>query len=120
VFKNLIGGNYSSLVQSTSFVNCRAFCINVDTSNNITITNNVLYNSWVFGVQVVAMKNFIFTNNVIIGISARPTVDSSMELIACFSSLFYVNAATDNVKVTDNVCQGSVGHGWAVAHTACN
>jgi hypothetical protein len=88
VFKNLIGGNYSSLVQSTSFVNCRAFCINVDTSNNITITNNVLYNAWVFGVQVVAMKNFIFTNNVIIGISARPTVDGSTELLACFSSLF--------------------------------
>jgi hypothetical protein len=120
VFKNLIGSNYTSLVSSSSIVNCKAFCINVDTANNITITNNVLYNAWVFGVQIVGMKSFTFTKNVIIGVNARPTIDSSMELIACFSSLFYVNAATDNVKVTDNVCQGSVGHGWAIAHIGCD
>jgi hypothetical protein len=120
VFKNLLNGNYTSSVKSSSFVNCRAFCINVDTANNITITDNVLYNALVFGVQVVSMKSFTFTNNLIVGINARPSVDSSQELIACFSSLFAVNAANDKVKVTDNVCQGSVGHGWAIAHVGCD
>lgn len=120
VFKNVIGGNYTSLVKSSSFYNCRSFCINVDTSNNVTITNNVLYNAWVFGAQAKSMKSFTFTNNAIIGVTARPTIESNMELIACFSSLFYVDAVNDDVQVTDNVCQGSVGHGWALPHIGCD
>lgn len=119
VFQNLINGNRTSLVSKSSFVNCMAFCINVDNANNITITNNVLYNAWVFGVQINAMKSFTFTNNLIMGITGRPTVDAFAELVACFSSLFPVDAANDNVKVTDNVCQGSVSHGWAVTHIGC-
>jgi hypothetical protein len=66
------------------------------------------------------MKSFTFTNNLIVGINPRPSVDSSQELIACFSSLYGVDAANDKVKVTDNVCQGSIGHGWALAHIGCN
>lgn len=120
VFKNVIGGNYTSLVKSSSFYNCRSFCINVDTSNNVTISNNVLYNAWVFGAQAKSMKSFTFTNNAIIGVTARPTIESNMELIACFSSLFYVDAVNDDVQVTDNVCQGSVGHGWALPHIGCD
>jgi hypothetical protein len=77
VFKNLLNGNYTSKVSKSSFVNCMAFCINVDTANNITITNNVLYNVWVFGVQIATMKSFTFTNNVIIGVTGRPTVAAS-------------------------------------------
>jgi hypothetical protein len=38
VFQNLIGGNYSSSVTSSSFINCKAFCINVLSSNNVTLT----------------------------------------------------------------------------------
>jgi parallel beta-helix repeat protein len=119
VFKNLVGGNLTSKVSKSSFVNCKAFCINVDTANNITITSNVLTNAWVFGVQITAMKYFTFTNNVIIGVTGRPTVDAFAELVACFSALLPVDAANDYVKVTDNVCQGSVSHGWAVPHIGC-
>lgn len=120
VFKNLVGSNRTSRVFGSSFVNCKAFCINVDTVTNVSISNNVLYNAWVFAVQAKAMKHFSFTNNVIIGVDARPTVDPSMELVACYSTYTYVNATTDYVKVTDNFCQGSVGHGWAVPHVACD
>lgn len=53
VFKNVIGSSQTSIVTASSFVNCKAFCINYDTSSNVAITNNVLYNGWVFGLQVI-------------------------------------------------------------------
>lgn len=76
VFKYNAGGNYTSKVTGSSFVNCKAFCINADTAQNVSITNNVLYNAWVFGIQVIAPKSFTFSNNVIIGVTARPTMAS--------------------------------------------
>ena len=120
VFQSLVGGNYTSVVKSSTFVNCRAFCIKVDTANNITLTNNVLYNAWVFAVQVVKMKSFTFSDNLIIGVDNRPTMTPGQELVACFSSLFYVNAATDKVSVKNNFCQGSAFHGWAIAQIKCD
>lgn len=78
VFKNLLASNRTSNVFGSSFVNCKAFCINVDTVTNVSITNNVLYNAWVFAVQAKAMKYFNFTSNVIIGVAGRPTIDPAL------------------------------------------
>ena len=95
VFKNLIESNRTSNVIGSSFVNCKAFCINVDIVRNVSITNNVLYNAWVFGVQATGMQHFNFTSNLIIGVTGRPTINPDLELVACFATFNYVNASTD-------------------------
>jgi len=38
------------------------------------------------------------------------------ELIACFASYKSVNPAKDLISVTNNLCQGSQGNGFAVPH----
>ena len=73
VFLNLLG-NTTSSVTSTSFVNCKANCIYVKNAQFITISNNVLYNAWVFGAQLSQIKSVTFANNVIIGVYEKPTL----------------------------------------------
>jgi parallel beta-helix repeat protein len=68
VFMNVLNANISSYVTGTSFIGCQANCILIQNSRNITITNNVLYNAWVFGVQAFSVKYFTFNNNLIIGV----------------------------------------------------
>jgi hypothetical protein len=119
-FLNVVGGNYTSTVTGTSFVNCKAWCVNIDNINGVTFDNNVFYNGWVFGVQAITLKNFQFTNNLFIGIVERPTMSFGTELVACFATYEYVNPATDNVSVKNNFCLGSQGHGFAFPHIQCN
>lgn len=78
VFKNLVGGNYSSSVTDSTFINCKAFCINVATATNVAMSGNVLYKGWVFGLIAADMKDFSFINNLIIGIKSRPTIPANM------------------------------------------
>lgn len=103
----------------TAFVNCKAWCVNIDTVENLTFTNNVFYNGWVFGVRALSISNFIFTSNLIIGIVERPTMTFGSELVACFATYDYVNPSS-NVAINDNFCLGSQGHGFAFPHIKCN
>jgi hypothetical protein len=118
-FLNVQNLNYTSLVEKTSFVNCKAWCINVDTVRNVTINNNVFFNAWVFGIRAFTMVNFEFTNNLLIGVTARPSIPFPGELIACYATYDYVDPA-DHVKVNNNLCLGSQGHGFAVPHIKCS
>lgn len=106
-FLNILNPNYTSTVTATSFVNCKAWCVNIDNVQKVTFTNNVFYNGRVFGVQAKTIKNFKFTDNLFIGITARPSLPLGGELIACFATYDYANPATDNVTVQDNFCLGS-------------
>lgn len=118
-FLNVQNKKYTSIVEKSSFVNCKAWCINVDTVRNVTIHNNVFYNAWVFGIRAFTMVNFEFTNNLLIGVTARPTIPFPGELVACFATYEYI-APADNVKVNNNFCLGSQGHGFAVPHVKCS
>jgi hypothetical protein len=119
-FLNVVGGNYSSLIQGTSFVNCRDWCVNINNIMNVTFDNNVFYIGRVFGVQAVSFTNFQFTNNLIIGIINRPSMVAGSELLACFATYDYVNPATANVAIKNNYCLGSQGHGFAFPHIQCS
>jgi hypothetical protein len=121
-FLNVVNGNYSSTITATSFVNCKAWCVNINNINvkNITFTNNVFYNGWVFGVQAVSITNFQFTNNLFIGIVERPTMNFGNELVACFGTYEYINAVTSGVAIKNNFCLGSQGHGFAFPHILCS
>lgn len=119
-FLNVMNGNYSSLIKDTSFVNCRDYCVNIDNIMNVTLDNNVFYNGRVFGVKAVTLKNFLFTNNLIIGIIDRPSMAQGTELVACFATFDYVDPTTDNVAINNNFCLGSEGHGFAFPHIQCD
>lgn len=121
VFLNTVNGNYTSSVTSTSFVNCMAYCVNLNNANNITMTNNVLYNGWIFGVYAQNMHSFTFTNNLIIGIVDRPDGTQNADIVACFAAYTnYIDPVNDQVFIQNNICQGSTGHGFAFPHILCN
>ena len=74
-FKDLT--NLSSTVIDSSFMGCKAFCVQIDNAEQVTMTNNVFYDAWVYGVEVeesTTLRTFTFTNNLIIGVTTRPTV----------------------------------------------
>jgi hypothetical protein len=53
-----------------------------------------------------------------IGVTKRPTMIFK-DLIACFASYKAVDPTSDNITVTNNLCQGSQGQGFAVPHVDC-
>lgn len=59
------------------------------------------------------------TNNLMIGVVGR-TTNAFDDLIACFASYIPLNATNDNVTVTNNLCQGSHHHGYAVVDVDCD
>ena len=73
-FWNTINGNYTSSVTQTTFMNCSASCVYIKNAHNLTFSDNVLYNTYVFGVQITQVLSLTFTNNVIIGVSDKPTM----------------------------------------------
>lgn len=69
------------------------------------MNNNVFFNARKFHVRALAMTNFAFTNNLMIGVKRRPYM-VFIDLMACFVSWTEVRKS-DNVMVKDNLCQGS-------------
>lgn len=114
-----VAGDHSIITGST-FHDCKSFCLDIDNSLNITVTNNVFYNARVFHVRALDISHFSFTQNLMIAATTRPTLTSGKELIACFGSWKEVDKTLDVVSVTDNVCQGSSGHGFALAYVPCS
>jgi hypothetical protein len=85
VFQN-VNTNVSTITKS-SFTNCQANCIYALNAKNVSITKNVLYQAWVFGIQVSQIQSFKFKDNLIIGVSERPTLPPGGELVACISAI---------------------------------
>jgi hypothetical protein len=50
VFYNDRNNVSRSLVTNSSFINCKAKCIYINTARNITLDRNVLYKAWVSGI----------------------------------------------------------------------
>ena len=110
----------TSIIDS-SFMNCKAFCSQVDNAAEVTFKQNVFYHAWVFGVEVEAqttLHTFTFEDNLIIGVTRRPTVAANHELVACFATYKEINPS-DAVSIQNNYCYGSV-HGFALPHVGCD
>ena len=114
-----VAGDHNIIIGS-SFHYCKSFCLDIDNSLNITVTNNVFYHARVFHVRALDISHFSFTQNLMIAATTRPTLTNGQELIACFGSWKEVDKTVDVVSVTDNVCQGSAGHGFALAYVPCS
>jgi hypothetical protein len=118
-FLNLINSSVVSNVVSTSLLNCKANCIYVQNSNNISFTNNVLSEIWTYGAQFVQIKSVTFNNNLIIGVHEPPTLDDGLTLVACVYTHDYINPATSLVSIKNNFCLGSSTDGFALPHIKC-
>ena len=55
-------------------MNCKANCLYVKIAYNVTFSNNVLYNAYVFGAQLTQFYHLVFSSNLIIGVSDKPTL----------------------------------------------
>jgi len=77
VFKDALDESHTSKVIDSSFMNCKSFCTYISNSQGIVLDDNVYFNAWVFAVKVeedTTLTQFSFTNNLIIGVTNRPTV----------------------------------------------
>lgn len=68
-FINAQGGTLNSSITDSSFFNCKANCIYIQNSQNITIDNSVFYNAWVIAIEAGAVLSTTITNNLIIGVN---------------------------------------------------
>ena len=116
---NTVGGNYTSSVSATSFLNCKANCIYFKNAKNATLTNNVLYNAYVIGAQFSQIQSVSFTNNLIIGVYGKPTLPEGSQLVACLWVEEYVDPSIDNVAIKNNYCMGSSQDGFALPFLKC-
>lgn len=65
-----------------------------------------MFNARKFAVRALSLRSLDFTNNLIIGVTKRPTT-TFKDLIACFAAYDAVDPSTQDISVTNNVCQGS-------------
>jgi len=81
-------------------------CMKINNAFDHEITHNVFFNARKFHVLALKTFYFNFNNNLMVGVTKRPTMMFE-DLIACFASYEAVSPSTDNITVTKNLCQGS-------------
>ena len=77
------------------------------------------YRTYVFGAQITMAQSLTFSNNLITGVTAKPTFAEGRELTACL----YVEEEVTLESLTtikDNYCIGSSTHGFAVPMIRCD
>ena len=102
-----------------SFHDCKSYCLDIENGRNIRIENNVFYKGRILHVRALHLYNYKFSNNLMIFVRPRPTLQTK-ELIACYGSWLPINALSDLVSVYDNLCQGSTMHGFAIPYSSCS
>jgi hypothetical protein len=105
VFNVRVKTEHTTITKS-SFHECQDMCMKINNAYDLEINNNVFFNARKFHVLALETYFFNFTNNLMIGVTVRPTMVFS-DLIACFASYEPVNPSVDNILVTNNLCQGS-------------
>ena len=115
-FINVIDSVASSSVTGSSFANCYSWCVSVHNSQNISMTNNVLFKGVGGLTTSLSLKSFTFSNNLIVGVGRSVSVLSKMT--ACVTYRSYNNPSDLN-EIMNNICQGSQGYGFVLPHVKC-
>lgn len=108
-----------TIITKSSFHDCQDMCMKINNAFDHEITHNVFFNARKFHVLALKTYYFNFNNNLMVGVTKRPTMVFE-DLIACFASYEAVSPSTDNITVTKNLCQGSEGNGFAVPDVGCS
>lgn len=118
---NTAAANIKSNVYASSFQNCGGYCFYFSNVNNATIDNNYVYVGKKFIAYAENVKNYKFSNNVLVGASARESMVGSLtgDDIACYQQYTALDWTTANVLVENNHCQGSALTGFEFPHTPC-
>jgi hypothetical protein len=66
----------------------------------------VFFKARKFHVKALDISTFNFSNNLMAGVTKRPTT-TFKDLIGCFNSYKAVDPKKDAITVTNNLCQGS-------------
>ena len=111
-------GPSSSLTRS-SIHDGYNWCLNTQSSNNITINNNIFYNCEKFLTRALLSNNFTYSNNLLIFPRERKlNPDSSLyDMVAGLD--MYMDLENSNITVIGNLIQGSEGNGFVMAGTVC-
>ena len=110
-------GSQSTSITSSSFHDCKSFCMSVNNAIGLTVNNNVFFNGRVFHAKAEMVNHFTFNNNLMIGVTRRPTLPIN-ELISCLS--IYEAIHDNGVSIKNNICQGSALHGFVLPHIPCD
>ena len=95
-------------------------CLDINNGKNFKITNNVFYKGRMIHIRALGLEKVQIYDNLMIAATKRPTLAQGKDLIACIGSWETVDKLADEVKIEDNVCQGSEGHGFAFAYIPCS
>ena len=96
-----------------SFSGCKLYCLDIVGSQNLRINNNVFYNGKMSHVRALSIRNYHFKNNLMIAVQKG----SIKGVVSCYTSY---NSVPQSVIVSDNVCQGSDSHGFAITLNRCS
>lgn len=77
----------------------------------------MFYKGRVLHVKAIKVQNYIFQNNLMIAAYKNP-LSAGDQLIACY--LTYDAVHENNVSITNNLCQGSDLHGFALPYVPCD
>ncbi len=107
-----------TVITKNSFHDCQDFCMRFKNSFDHEVTNNVFFHGRKYHIFASKTYNLTFTKNLMVGVLKRASTFFD-DLKACFASYEPVNTTNDNITVTNNLCQGSEGHGYVVVDVQC-
>lgn len=113
---DMSSGDDTKTITKSSFHACKSYCMYIDDSLHMSITNNVFYNGRLFHVRAIGIQDFTFNNNLMIAATKRPTF-TGKELVACFATWNAIHE--DSVTISNNLCQGSSMHGFVFPKIPC-
>ena len=118
LFNNMDASKGQTIVNKCSFSQCRSFCLYANGHNSASITNNVFYEGRLFHIKMYNVVGFTVKDNVMIAAIKRPTTQGK-EAIACLELTGTVPISS-NIKIEDNVCQGSAVNGFVLPFLTCS
>jgi hypothetical protein len=98
----------------------------MDTSNNITFNNNVMYYARKFIVLVFTIDLYTFTNNFMCGAMMREEIAAALDVaetaddVCIYEQYLPFDPSKKSILVTNNLAQGSQGEGFVFPYTSCD
>ena len=107
----------TTVVQYSSFSNCRTYCLYAQSHTNANLTNNVFFEGSNFHLKLSAISNFYVSSNLMVAAIFPPNIPVASPT-ACLE-LTNTDPIANNNKIINNVCQGSKLNGYVFPFLPC-